>query len=151
MKRATAYRRKGHFVVHASARTTDGVWILTDPCVKLDQSRSDEDLGEATRAAISASRAGVPHPRNLAELLDPLLRQAGVKTWSAFAKTATCAEIEATGKVSVIPTRNLGVDEGFQPDPDRAHIVDLDATDSLGASVRRALMVSVTSPPRSKG
>ena len=141
MKRATAYRRKGHFFVHASSRTTDGVWILTEPCVKLDETCSDEDLGEATRAAISASRAGVPHPRNFAGLLDPLLRQAGVKTWSAFAKTATCAEIEADGgKVSVIPTRNLGVDEGFQPDPDRASSADLDDTDSLGAGVRRALL-----------
>lgn len=141
MRRATAYRRKGHFFVHASSRTTDGVWILTEPCVKLSEDCSDRDLGAAARAAVAASRTGVPHPQTWSGLLDPLLRQAGVKTWSAFAKTATCAEIEEDGgKASVIPTRNLGVDEGFQPIPAKAEIVDLDAAEALGASVRRALM-----------
>src|SRR5262249_55881027 len=129
------------FFVHASSRTTDGVWILTEPCVKLSEDCSDRDLGAAARAAVAASRTGVPHPQTWSGLLDPLLRQAGGKTWSAFARTATGAEIEEDGgKASVIPTGNLGVDEGFQPIPAKAEIVDLDAAEALGASVRRALM-----------
>jgi hypothetical protein len=117
------------------------VWILTEPVVKLDEGCSDGELGEAARAAMSASRTGVPHPQTWAGLLDPLLRLAGVKTWSTFAKSATCAEIEEEGaKVSVIPTRNLGAKEGFQPVPARAHIVDGHATDSIGACVRQALL-----------
>lgn len=140
MKRATICRRKAQFFMHASARTTEGVWIFTEPCLKLNENCSDQEVGAAVCSALGGSRTDVAHPRSWTGLLGPLLTLAGVKSWTTFVKNAICAEIEETdGKVAVIPTKNLGVDQGFQADPSRAITVDGEALAELGASVRRAL------------
>lgn len=140
MKRATIYRRKTQFFVHASSRTTEGVWILTEPCLGLEQVCSDRELGEAVRKALDGSRSDIPHPRSWAGLLDPLLKQAGVKSWNTFSKTASCAEIEEDeGEVALMPTKKLGVEEGFQADHSKAATVATGAVEDLGSQARRLL------------
>ena len=140
MKRATIYRRKAQFYVHASSRTMDGVWILTEPCLCLDQESSDRELGEAVQQALDSSRSGIPHPRSWKGLLDPLLKQAGVKSWNTFSKTALCVEIEEEdGQVSIVPTENLGVEDGYQADPSRAAVVANGMVEDLGSQARRLL------------
>jgi hypothetical protein len=141
VKRATVYRRKSKFLVHASCRTTAGVWILTPPCIALEQDCEDLILGQAVRTALGCSREGVPHPVAWAGLLTPLLDAAGVKSWSTFARSASCAEIEETdATIAIVPTRNLGADEGFRAEPDRAMEVEVDAVAVLGERVRRVLI-----------
>ena len=140
MKQATAYKRKAQLFVHSSSRTTAGVWILGEPCIRLDEACSDLEFGTAVKAALDASSSDVPHPRSWAGLLDPLLKLAGVKSWSAFAKTASCVEIEEDGgKVSIIPTKNLGVRDGFQAERVRAATTHRDALAELGALMRQML------------
>jgi Immunity protein Imm1 len=85
MRQATAYRRMEHLFVHSSSRTTDGVWILSEPCIKLDEECTDGDLGAAVQACLQGSRTGVPHPTSWGHLLDPLLVLAGEKSWGTLA------------------------------------------------------------------
>jgi hypothetical protein len=142
MKRATVYHRKGKFFAHASSQTTAGVWILSEPCLALDDTCTDHELGSALLGALAGSENAVAHPQSWKGLLDPLLTQAGVKSWGTFSKTATCLEVEAdAGHIALIPTLNLGVDAGFQADPSQA--VSVDAAPAvpavLGASARKLL------------
>jgi hypothetical protein len=140
MKRATAYRRAQKLYIHASSKTTDGVWIFQSPCIALGDSCSDFDLGAAVSRALAESRTGVPHPLTFKGLIDPLLLEASVKSWTTFSKGTTCAEIERTeGSVAIVPTRNLGSSEGFAPRTERTVIVDNGALSDVGATLRRLL------------
>ena len=139
MRRATIYRRRKQFLMHASSRTTDGVWILTAPCLAVPEGSDDSEVQRAIRAALDGSQTDVPHPQVWKGLLDPLLRLAGVKAWSTFSKGTSCIEVEEEGtRIVLIPTRNLGPEEGFQVDPTKQ--ITLNSTSAeLGASVRHLL------------
>lgn len=117
-KLATVFSRSTALIVHPSSRTTDGVWILAEPCVWLSADVSDDALGEAVLAALAASRTDVPHPTNWKGVLQPLLAVAGVTTWAAFAKSALCVHVSLDGDgddtMHVTPTANLGAREGFE-------------------------------------
>jgi hypothetical protein len=138
MKRATIYKRKGAFFVHASSQTTEEVWILAEPCLKVEDDAGDGALGDAIAAALRGSRVGVAHPTSWGGLFAPILALAGVKSWGTFAKSAKCAEVEADGAaIRVIPMRTI--DRGFEPDQSSAVVVDGSASTSLGAAARQAL------------
>lgn len=141
MRLAIANRRKGHYFIQTARQTTDGVWILGTPCVALLETSSDTELERAIQAALDASQIGIPHPCNWDEVPDPLLDLAGVKTWSAFVKGASCLHVEGEGeRITLVPTRNLGPKEGFEEDLSRKVVLEGGARETLGASVRRLLM-----------
>jgi hypothetical protein len=140
MRRATIYKRRSRFFVHAISQTTHGVWILSKPVLSVDDSASDADLGVAVHAALEGSRNDVIHPQSWAGLLGPLLKLARVKSWRLFVKKASCAEIEQEAEsISVIPTRRLAAESGFEHDTARAMSVDARAVVDLGRSVRAIL------------
>ena len=115
MKMATAYMRGERIFLHASCKTTVGVWILCRPVYALNQDDRG-DLGSAILDALDGSQENVPHPTVWKGLFDPILQLAHVKSWNAFAKSAKCVEIEfGTNRVSFLPTRNLGPKDGFEP------------------------------------
>jgi hypothetical protein len=138
MKRATVYRRQVSFVVHPSSRTSDGVWILTEPCVRLSSEASDQVLGTAILAAIEASRTLEPSPANWGDVSSPLLVSAGVGTWSAFVKGTTSVELEMhAGVLELLPTRNLGSAKGFEIIHAQKECLDSPIpAEALGAAVR---------------
>jgi hypothetical protein len=141
MRRATIYRRKKQFLVHTSSRTTAGVWILSQPCVAISDASDDREFGQAIRLALAGSKTDVPHPQTWKGLLDPLLVLAQVKTWNTFSKQASCVEVEQEdSRIIVIPTKNLGPEEGFQPDSSKQVVLARDS-DELGATVRKLLPV----------
>lgn len=118
MKRATIYLRKGKYLIHASSRTIDGVWIVWQPTFALTEDESAEYLGRKIVAALDGSRSNVPHPSDWKSLSRPLLELGGVKSWATFCKSCVSAEVEEEGgRVAVVPTRNRGPKDGFEPDP----------------------------------
>ena len=141
MKRATVYRRGPAVLVHPSSRTTDGVWLVSEPCVRLSSDCSDVEMGNALLAALEESKLSVPHPTQWKGILQPLLSAAGVKSWKTFAKSAVCVEVEAQdSRVELIPTQNLGSDDGFQADESMKMSVMLSAGAAvIGASLRTVL------------
>lgn len=119
MRAATVYRREGRYFLHALSRTTDGLWMLCDPVLTASEGEGAETLGRKIVAALDGSRIDVP-PRTGKGLLAPLLAISGVRSWAAFAKSATCVEIEEEGgRITLVPTRNLGPKGGFE------HLTDL--------------------------
>jgi hypothetical protein len=76
-------------------------------------------------------------------LIDPLLKLAGVKSGGAFAKGASSVGLEEdSGAISVVPSRNLGVDEGFKPERERRRLVEGGSDEALGAVVRQTIQGS---------
>lgn len=134
MQAATAYKRGSQIFVHSSSRTTAGVWLLSEPvaAVAVDD---PEELGRRILEALNASKDQVPHPKSWKNLFDPVLHLAGVKSWSTFVKSAKCVEIEAiNGVAKLIPTRNLGADDGFSPLIEKAESCET-SPDKLGAAL----------------
>jgi len=144
MKRATVYRRGAVILIHPSSCTTDGVWILSKPCVRLSSDCGDAEMGSAVLSALEGSKLSVPHPTQWKGLLEPLLMAAGVKAWKTFVKSAVCVEVEQqNGQLEFIPTVNLGSDEGFQANKSKQSEVVLPArSDVVGAVLRGALASS---------
>jgi len=141
MKVATLYERRSGLYVHSSSKTTSGVWIVGAPVLNAKKDDVGQ-LGNAIRQCLEASSEGVPHPKSFANISDPLLALAGVKSFNAFAKSAKCVEIEMVGEtVTMIPTRNGGGDEGFVPLLGKANIVGSE-NDVLGSAAITALALA---------
>src|SRR3989338_4755350 len=141
MKRAIVYQRWSVILVHPSSRTTEGVWILSIPCVRLPTDCSDAELGEARQSALEGSKASVPHPTQWNGVLEPLLKVADVGAWKTFAKSAVCVEVEQEADgLNLIPTINRGINEGFRVDGPKTKSIAMPVSpDHLGASLREAI------------
>lgn len=112
---ASVYFFQGRALVHALGRTVKGAWIPSGPIEVL----SVEPMGRVETsllAALAASRQGMPQPEDWASVMAPLLEASGAAKWPDFLKTAICLGVEQRGEVlSVVPTRNLGEEGGFEP------------------------------------
>lgn len=138
MQKAVAYQRDGKIFLHASSETTAGVWILDEPVMAAEPADASQ-LGQQIIDALNGSKEKVPHPTTWKGLFDPILHLAGVKSFKTFLKSAKCVGIESdAGRVSFIPTKNLGVDEGFEPLSIKASQTAFGEPDSLGNSLLSA-------------
>jgi hypothetical protein len=115
----------------------DGVWVASSPCAISDVGDVDK-IGRDISHALEVSRVGVPRPDSWERVVDPLLFAAGVKSWSAFARSAKLVAIEAhDGRVLFLPMLNWGSRGGFQRTG--AGELSVDATsDLLGSSLLEA-------------
>ena len=139
-KSATVYMRRQQFLIHALSRTTDGVWLLSEPCSALAIECDDRGLGSAIRRALDGSLAEVPHPSSWNHVFEPMLSLAGVTTWKAFATGAACIQIETDGNhVVLIPQTSRGPKEGFEPDLARAATLESASAEELGRIARQLL------------
>jgi hypothetical protein len=113
-KSASVYQRKGRIFVHAESETTAGVWILDGSCKSLLGQDDPVAVGTVVAQALESSRTGIAHPSSWGGLFDPVLREAGVRTWSTFVKGAQCLSVSRDDHgLNVVPMRNGGSSEGF--------------------------------------
>ncbi|MFO0907107.1 MAG: contact-dependent growth inhibition system immunity protein [Isosphaeraceae bacterium] len=140
-KQAVAYSKDQVYYIHASSRTTAGMWIATPPFLKVAADGDVKALGDAILQALNASTDPVPQPTNWSGLIAPLLELAGVKSWGTFMRRAKCLEVGMDGeKLRLTPNRNLGSKEGFEASPSKA--VELPVTSSpeqVGTAVEEAM------------
>lgn len=141
MKDAIVYRRNDGWYLHSSSQTTDGVWIATQPFLKLPPDADLSAIGEAVMRAIDASRQSVPHPAAWNGLFQPMLQLAGAKSWATFVKGSMCLRFEADDCVLLVtPTKNLGPKEGHLPLSDKVLRLPRGSTDEgVGAAVQEAI------------
>jgi hypothetical protein len=141
MKAATVYKRGNWIFIHASSKTTAGVWIATPPFIQVKRDASASDVGKSVMDALNASQIDFPHPTKWRDLLAPMLGQAGVKSWETFMRKAQCVNLEADeDRLKLIPNSNLGTTEGFEPMPNKC--IDAELTSSLdviGSAVTESL------------
>lgn len=139
MKRATLYRRAGSLLIHASSHATPGLWVLEPPCLRIAEDAPADELSAMVRAALEGSRSGIPMPQIGPRLFAPMLQLAGVKSWSAFAKNAQCAELEELdGIVRVVPCERVPK-RSFSKVEDQAIRVPSSASEELARACRAAL------------
>lgn len=126
--------------IETMSRTEHGLWMVDGPPITLSQDSSPLEIGEATLAALAKSRA-VPHPESWAGLDDdPMLREAGVKSWRTFSRTAAVLEVKLDAEFVMTPTRNDGPREGFTHLNEKNERLPASATaEVLGDAVVRAL------------
>ncbi|HJW32785.1 MAG TPA: hypothetical protein VJ505_05390 [Holophagaceae bacterium] len=112
---ASVYFFQGRALVHALGRTVKGAWIPTGPIQSLP-SEPPAAVASALLAALADSRQGLPQPEDWAAVMEPLLEASGAAKWPDFLKGAACLGVEQRDTVlSVVPTRNLGEEGGFEP------------------------------------
>lgn len=136
---ASVYFFQGRALVQALGRTVAGPWIPVGPLRALPAEPLG-DLAPALQGALEASCQGLPVPPDWAEVMTPLLEASGASKWPDFLKEATSLGVERRGGLlSLVPTRNLGEEGGFEPLPTEA--VRPEGTDpaSLAKALRTAL------------
>lgn len=133
-------REGGAFVVHPNGQTEAGVWISIPPYVALRRGTEDSQLEQAVVEALHASVHGLPHPTDFSGRTQPILRAAGVSSWTQFTKGARSLSIRLeNGRYTITPSRNLGgrrgflflppIDSGYEGQPEGV----------LATNIRRAL------------
>jgi hypothetical protein len=110
---AIAYKRGEQVLIHASSKTTGGLWILQQPVMRV-AAIDNAGLGRCVAEALEVSREDVAHPASFAHAFDPILDVAGVSSWDSFTEGVLCVGISVeNGRMSFVPTKNLGAQQGF--------------------------------------
>ena len=143
MKTGTAYKRNDGWYFHAFSKTTDGVYVATQPYIKLDIDAHADALGQAVLDALAWSIEQVPHPtpKEGEKLFDPVLNLAGVKTWAAFSRDATSADFRSDDQwLTLEPWKNAGAKAGFVPIAGTAVRIPIDSsTTDIGEALKDAM------------
>ena len=146
---AAVYALPDAFVVVANHRTQAGFWLAGRPVTRLVSTATDAEIGSAVRAALSASRDGLPAPSraDYPVHLRDLATAAGVRTWAALEKAARLCAVEenAGGVRRVVPHRHGGTrgpDAGYHELPEAAFESAGVDNAALGAAARRGIELS---------
>lgn len=139
MKCATVYRRRNVLFAHASCQTTDGVWILGEPCRRFDTATPAE-LGMGILEVLKGSLMGVPHPTHWQGVFLPVLDLADVKSWKAFSRGAQCVGVKLEDNLlRLTPTEHKGHRYGFVPLEDATVEVAVDDISAVGLAILKTL------------
>ena len=105
MKACEVYFRGDTVFVNAMAKTVPGFLITSEPMFRLGREEQPAAWGQAVLKALESFRQGVPMPEAPRTANQEFLAFAGVKSWSAFARSALHLSLAYDGReVSVIPT-----------------------------------------------
>jgi hypothetical protein len=142
MRRAGAYKREGKIYLNPMSKTTKGLWIGTSPRIIFDETEPPQVKGKYVREVLRHSQEGVPHPTDWDSSFHVFLKEAGVKSWNKFAKTAlTCSIYLEEDQLEFLPWRNSGPKDNyaFVPIEDREMTISSDASDEeLGLFLEKA-------------
>lgn len=98
MKRAAAaYLFEEGIFVHPRDFTVAGMWIFSEPVVRVALTAPNRDKGVALMTAIEQSRREVPHPPSWTGLTRPLERALNVRSWAELARRAKLCEVTLDG------------------------------------------------------
>jgi hypothetical protein len=118
------------------------------PVRRLAATASDDELGVAVRAALSASLRGIQTPRrdDYTPRLRALAKAAGVRTWTALEKAARLSTVWELrdGALRIVPHRHSGPlgTAGYHELADAAFEFHESSDSALGTAVRRAIDLS---------
>lgn len=141
---AGIYLRKRKFLVHSMSRTTQGLWILSEPFSALPDASEDRAVGTAIRKALDSSLFSVLTGSPLAQAgIARLLKLARAASWTTFAADAERMTITADGdSIAIQPCVRVGADDKarFDPRPGFTVILRKPTLEQLGAAARRLLV-----------
>lgn len=116
---ARVYLRNGVWIVGPLSPTRTGPFVATQPYVELPPSTTYRELAEEVRVALSHSQV-IPdidfRDPNRKNKLSPILKAAGVRSWTALQKGAKLVSLRATDEeILLSPSVNEGGRNGFSP------------------------------------
>lgn len=134
---AVVYFVNSKIIVASLVRTTAGVGLEVDPVLSSPQ--ADELIPSVLRA-LEKSAIVVEHPaqNEWNGFFKPFLNAASVRSYKAFMADAKQVSIELIGdQLKIVPERNRGATEGFEPVPDDAILIPVaNANEAASALVR---------------
>lgn len=141
---AAIYLRKRKFLVHSMSRTTQGLWVISEPFSAVPDTSDDRVVGTAIRKALDGSLFSVSTASPLAQAgITPLLKLARAASWTTFAADAERITVTADGdSIAIQPCVRTGADARarFDPKPARTLVLRKPSLDELGAAARRILL-----------
>ena len=140
MQRIVIYQRKNRLFAWPSSKTVQGLWINSGPAISLAADEKPENIGVVVDAALDQSESGVAHPTAWVGGIEPLLSEAGVKTYKTFVNGTLSVSVEREGQsISFVPTANLGHQQGFAPIADKKVTLGQPTTEEIGRQLLIAL------------
>jgi hypothetical protein len=131
--------RNGYFFISSYSQTTDGFWTRNNDILTCTVTSSEDYLGEVVLATLTHSRVNIATPPQQSRRPDPLLKAAGVGSYSEFMKRTRIVQVERTNdQLTVTPTRNLGSREGFAPLDHKQLTVTIENPRVVGNAILRA-------------
>lgn len=120
------YLRKQAAYIPIMARVTAGYYMEQEPVAVVPVANT-QAVREALKAAIGCGNPTIPTPTRANSPPPVMLKYAGVKDWSTFARSAATWKIEQDGACKIIRGKNA-VRGSFEDDPDRIITFSKEAT-----------------------
>jgi len=139
-QRATVDCRDGQLIVASYSKTVPGFWVMNGSFEILPVEVDSARLGAAVDAALEHSGHEFPSPDPSYRPITPVLDALGLRSFAAYLKGATSADVARTGLITFRSTHNAGTRTGFVEIEGAEFDVASDAThDEIGQATRRAL------------
>lgn len=140
MQSVSVYKRESKYLINVIHGSSGG-----DPCIQagpvfvVESHVAETELGEKALEALAQSRSDHPWPSDWKQVIAPLLKAAGAKTWSAFAKKASDVRVDKVGPTVTVQGSYLDQKGAFYPDPLACISLLNPSAQELGAAIRRLL------------
>ncbi|MFH0821416.1 MAG: hypothetical protein V2B18_01605 [Pseudomonadota bacterium] len=129
MKGMVAYKREKRIYLRPLSEA-ETFTIATDPVTVIEEGELPSRKGSAVREALAHSKKDVPDPARWDDPNDPLLKAAGVRSYSKFEKSASSCDVYLKGdQLRFTPYKNLRPRRGYVPIVDREMFLPADASD----------------------
>lgn len=144
MLHASIYQLPDRLLVHPSRYTEAGFRVSGEPYVSIQKDASEESIGSEILNALAQSKGVVPTPTDWKSHSASLHAAAGVKSATAFQKSAKLVTVEMSEKtITLEPTHNGGTKgdtKGFYGKPEKKLFLPVNTSaGELGLRVREAL------------
>lgn len=138
---AGAYRiNNNSLLIYPESRTTNGLWIATEPYLFLDLPAEYKIIGESISHSLDSSVQNLPVPHDYRQLSKKIAQAAKITSYRKLVQSSMyCQVIEEQGGISIIPTHNGGTKgdtKGFHSRPENKIVVERDKnTELIGAAL----------------
>lgn len=145
MKAANVYSKDEVLLIVPIAITEKGVGRQYHPVERIILGEDSQIIGESILRAFDNHIIGVPHLTKMIEVLAPILKAAGVRSWKELNKNSKLiGVIEKGGKFIFEPSINQGSRKGYIPIRDKIIEVDSPLTPfEIGQKVLECLSLSI--------
>lgn len=144
MQHASIYQFPDRLLIHPSHYAEAGFLVSGEPYVSIQKDASEESIGLAILKALAESKGVVPTPTDWKSHSASLHAAAGVKSGTAFQKSAKLVTVVMSEKnITLVPTHNGGTKgdaKGFYGRPEKRLSLPVNTSPrELGFGVHEAL------------
>lgn len=103
----SVYKRGDGYILHPNKRSTAGVWVSTEPCIRVELNADRAVIGKQIFDLLAQCEGTVEHPKNLKDGFGFVLQFAKVRSYKQFMNNCKHCGIFLRGdKICFYPYRN---------------------------------------------